>query len=202
MNSKRNADAAARGADELLALELVSALADGQLAALDCGAAITAALADDAGRTAWDQYHLIGDVLRSADLAAPIEFVGGRAPLVGAVMRRVAAEPAFPAAQVPRRRVRQFGLAAANGAWGWKLISGCASLAAVVAIGWSLTSGHSPDAVQASVPAAVVPDQEAVMVRDPRLDELLAAHRQFGGTSALQGPAGFLRNATFEAPGR
>jgi sigma-E factor negative regulatory protein RseA len=37
-----------------------------------------------------------------------------------------------------------------------------------------------------------------VMIRDPQLDALLAAHRQFGGTSALQMPAGFLRRATFE----
>ena len=39
------------------------------------------------------------------------------------------------------------------------------------------------------------------MIRDPRLDELLAA-QQFGKTTALQMPAGFLRNATFEAPKR
>lgn len=42
----------------------------------------------------------------------------------------------------------------------------------------------------------------AVMIRDPHLDALLAAHKQFGGTSALQGPSGFLRNATFETSGR
>jgi sigma-E factor negative regulatory protein RseA len=30
----------------------------------------------------------------------------------------------------------------------------------------------------------------------------MAAHRQFGGASALQMPAGFLRNATFEGPAR
>jgi sigma-E factor negative regulatory protein RseA len=41
-----------------------------------------------------------------------------------------------------------------------------------------------------------------VMIRDPRLDELLAAHRRFGHTAALQMPAGFLRNASFEAPGK
>jgi sigma-E factor negative regulatory protein RseA len=38
------------------------------------------------------------------------------------------------------------------------------------------------------------------MVRDARLEELLAAHRQLGSNSALQLPSGFLRNATFEAP--
>ena len=39
-----------------------------------------------------------------------------------------------------------------------------------------------------------------VMLRDPRLDELLEAHRQAGGASQM--PSGFLRNATFEAPSR
>jgi sigma-E factor negative regulatory protein RseA len=40
------------------------------------------------------------------------------------------------------------------------------------------------------------------MIRDAELDALLAAHRQFGGTSAFQVPTGFLRNATFEGGGR
>ena len=35
-----------------------------------------------------------------------------------------------------------------------------------------------------------------VMLRDARLDELLAAHQQAGGASQM--PSGFLRNATFE----
>jgi sigma-E factor negative regulatory protein RseA len=43
---------------------------------------------------------------------------------------------------------------------------------------------------------------DGAMIRDSRLDALLAAHRQFGGTSALQMPAGFLRNATFEEDSR
>jgi len=38
----------------------------------------------------------------------------------------------------------------------------------------------------------------ALMIRDPQLDALLAAHRQMGGTTALQMPSGFLRNATFD----
>jgi len=40
------------------------------------------------------------------------------------------------------------------------------------------------------------------MLRDPQLEELMAAHRQYGGVSALQMPAGFLRNATYETPQR
>ena len=54
----------------------------------------------------------------------------------------------------------------------------------------------------APVVAVADADGQQVMIRDPRLDELLAAHKQFGSTSALQMPAGFLRNATFETPGR
>jgi len=39
-----------------------------------------------------------------------------------------------------------------------------------------------------------------VMLRDPRLDQLLEAHQQAGGASQM--PSGFLRNATFEGPAR
>jgi sigma-E factor negative regulatory protein RseA len=50
------------------------------------------------------------------------------------------------------------------------------------------------------VPVALVTADgaSALMIRDPQLDALLAAHRQMGGTTALQMPSGFLRNATFE----
>jgi len=39
-----------------------------------------------------------------------------------------------------------------------------------------------------------------VMLRDPRLDQLLEAHQQAGGASQM--PSSFLRNATFEGPSR
>jgi sigma-E factor negative regulatory protein RseA len=39
-----------------------------------------------------------------------------------------------------------------------------------------------------------------IMLRDPRLDQLLEAHQQAGGASQM--PSGFLRNATFEGPTR
>ncbi len=64
-------------------------------------------------------------------------------------------------------------------------------------------AGLLPTAAQPAQAGDVVDNAEPpVMLRDPRLDELLAAHRQFGGTSALQMASGFLRNATFEPPGR
>jgi sigma-E factor negative regulatory protein RseA len=45
----------------------------------------------------------------------------------------------------------------------------------------------------------VVQTAQGQVLRDVRLEELLAEHRQYGGMSALQMPAGFLRNATYDA---
>ncbi len=65
-------------------------------------------------------------------------------------------------------------------------------------------AGISPTGAEATLirsdgsSALAMSSEVPVMIRDPQLDALLAAHRQFGGASALQVPAGFLRNATFE----
>jgi sigma-E factor negative regulatory protein RseA len=40
------------------------------------------------------------------------------------------------------------------------------------------------------------------LVRDARLQRYLAAHKQFGGSSALGVPSGFLRAATSQPPER
>jgi sigma-E factor negative regulatory protein RseA len=120
-------------------------------------------------------------------------------------MQRVAAEPVLHGQQAEAQVVRRHSIAA-NDAWGWKLFAGLASVAAVAAIAWNFMAVPVASGVQAAASAAVAPvavaSQEPVMIRDPRLDELLAAHKQFGGNSALQAPAGFLRNATFEVPSR
>jgi sigma-E factor negative regulatory protein RseA len=50
----------------------------------------------------------------------------------------------------------------------------------------------------ALIDAVLVASPQGVIVRDARLEELLAAHKQVGGNSALQMPSGFLRNPTFE----
>ena len=96
----------------------------------------------------------------------------------------------------------------------WKLLAGVASVAAVGAIGWSMVGGLGnwgakqeseqsllPQLAQTS-PQVQLQAQPQLMIRDPHLDALLTAHKQFGGTSALQMPTGFLRNATFEGAAR
>ena len=101
--------------------------------------------------------------------------------------------------------------AANSSVFRWKMVAGFASLAAVAAIGWNSLSalqGQGKQLASAPVPqptevlAVSEGAGQPVMLRDPRLDELLQAHKQFGSTSALQMPAGFLRNATFEEPSR
>ena len=128
------------------------------------------------------------------------------------------AVPSVPLAstiQVPMQRE-----AANQSVFRWKLVAGFASLAAVAMVGWSslgLLGGGAPSAggqqiasaapnvsapttAQGLVQMPVTVGQNAtVMLRDPRLDELLAARGQIGGTANLQMPASFLRNATFNA---
>lgn len=195
--------------------ERLSALADGQLQGDELSAAFAYAAEAEDGAKTWQLYHLVGDVLRSADLAQPAN------PAFMARLREQLAQEALPErphAPVPVTVVAAGLPEAANASvFRWKMVAGFASLAAVAAIGWtSLTSlqGAGAGAQLAAVPersspAPVAPvvavadaDGQQVMLRDPRLDELLAAHKQFGSTSALQMPAGFLRNATFETPGR
>lgn len=217
--------------DALKNRELVSALVDGQLRGNDLANAIRLAAGEPDAQAAWHAYHLAGDVLRSSELASAASDAAFMARLrtslagesVHAELRMVSAA-AFQASAALESSLRP---AANESVFRWKLVAGFASLAAVGAIGWNsmgVLGGNSnqaelakaavsqPAVVASSVSAtAAVPQSQTqvsvagtsqVMIRDPRLDELLSAHRQFGGTSALQMPAGFLRNATFETPGR
>lgn len=197
--------------------ELLSALADGQLGGEDFAAALQACQCDESALARWDTYHLIGDVLRlPARVPAPtlrgvdLAFVDrinqrlAQEPLAGVALRPVdSAIPVNGAATSELTHHR--GLASNDGNFRWKLVAGFASLAAVSAIAWNasglLAPAAEPQLAQAGgAPQVVVASPQGLMVRDARLEELLAAHAQLGGTSALQVPSGFLRNATFETP--
>ncbi|WP_027995242.1 sigma-E factor negative regulatory protein [Simplicispira psychrophila] len=210
--------------------EQLSALADGQLSSEAWNQALQFAHEEE-GRSSWHLYHLVGDVLRSPELAHHAD----SSEFLQRLQQRLAEEPvpgrpaqeSLQAVVLPQALPRQ----AANASlFHWKMVAGLASVAAVAVVGWSSWSSlqSSPSgatlAALASAPAvspaasmtALTPSPPPasvlaqadstpagpVMLRDPRLDELLAAHQQFGNTSALQMPAGFLRNATFEAPAR
>ena len=190
--------------------ELLSALADGELQGAELAQAL-ALCAQDGAHALWRDYHLIGDVMRSVELAGASD--GGK--LLQQVRSAMAQAPMVPLVVSPP--VEQ-AAAANDSLFRWKMLAGFASLAAVAAIGWNSFGALQSNDAQGAQLAALQPNVAAspartaqteladagpqVMIRDPRLDELLAAHKQFGGASALQMPAGFLRNATFEAPQR
>ena len=187
--------------DEALA-ELVSALADGQLQGPELTQALDWLSQSEQGRQQWQAYHVLGDVLRGGRALAP----RAEDAFLQRLRDQIQCEslPAHrPAAANDRRFI-------------WRMVAGLAglvfvSLAAWQVPGWQEKFGAGPLLAQgvpavpqggpASAPffTAQAPGAEPPsMIRDAQLDALLAAHKQFGGASALQGPAGFLRSAAFE----
>lgn len=194
--------------------ETLSVLADDQVHALDA-AALDRLLAawdqDPSLAQAWRHTHWIGERLRSGEQGLPPASTG----FAAGVMQRLAAEQPLPL-QAPSLSPPVAPAPAANDAvFRWKLVAGVATLAAAVAVVWQVSVGTpalsgGPQLAQA-VQTPVVPEaprvtavvtQRGVLLRDPELDAFLAAHRQQGGVSALQMPAGFLRDATYESNAR
>lgn len=196
--------------------ELLSALADGQLAGDDFSAVLQACRGDEsaAASASWNTYHLIGEALRSPGFAvqsADFEFVSRLSQRIaqetplGVPARSIAPDLMMaPEKEVVASKVIHHHGSAANDAnFRWKLVAGFASLAAVSVIAWNasglLAPGSAPQLAQApGVQQVVVASPQGPMVRDARLEELLAEHKQLGGASALHVPSGFLRNAIFD----
>ncbi|MEG0675680.1 MAG: sigma-E factor negative regulatory protein [Comamonas sp.] len=237
--------------DDQTQREQLSALVDGEATSPSMPSVLAYAESDE-GQQSWRMYHLIGDVLRSPELAhhsqhdilsgvrahmerEPRAFTGGADDMpLGQLQQVAAAEAAQPS---------QLHSGAANASvFRWKMAAGFASVAAVAAIGWGALLGGgvdegragaqlaalSPqsvtavahgasaalagitapeaddahialgaDAQSSTVVAVTTPNGQSVMLRDPRLDELLASRNQFSSAANLQMPASFLRNANF-----
>ena len=192
-------------------LELISALADGQLVGEDFALALSVYEDDAEALGRWEAYHLIGDVLRAPGSTVPAHDAGfvrrlnarlaHEPALAAATLLTLAPELVMPAGAAHEGQRRE---AANDSSLRWKLVAGFASITAVAAIAWNAGSGllsPAPQLARQEVAQQVlVVSEQGTMVRDARMQELLAAHKQFGGTSALQAPSGFLRHATFEAP--
>ena len=205
--------------------EQVSALADGHLRDDEFAQVIGRLCVDDELRATWQTYHVVGDILRSGGHAA----CSDTSTFLSRFQSRLAAEPVVPALLpvLPDPKSVQRRVEAANEpVFRWKLVAGAASLAAAAAIGWNWVGGAGSGsegaqlALQRPAPAVVATTEAPapaapalsstrvmvgngnpqVMLRDPRLDQLLEAHQQAGGASQM--PSGFLRNATFDRPSR
>ena len=200
--------------------EQLSALADGELDAASVAGACARWRADASAQETWHAYHLIGDVLRSEDLAG--EPRSDHAAVLK-LRERLASEPvplspglaAVRRAPAPRRARPWATLSA--------IAAGFAAVAVVLVVLRAQPGDESARAldvarrdaatesasasIAAAAPRAAEPAAQAVfadrkLIRDARLDRYLDAHKHFSGVSALGVPSTFLRGATSDAAQR
>jgi sigma-E factor negative regulatory protein RseA len=179
------------------ARERLSAMLDGDADAAALDAVLGAWRREPQTRECWHTYTLIGDVLRSEDLAQPASH---DAAFLARLRGRLAEEPAILAplppavspsvapGQAARRAWRRWSAPVAMAA-GVFAVAGVAvmvrsSESAAEAGLMAAAPGLSPVqavqtvAVSAGRPAAPVLATDGVLVRDPQLDRYLEAHRQ------------------------
>lgn len=209
--------------------ELISALADGQLHGEEFARTVEWLDQTADARLTWHAYHVVGDVLRSGDAMASASdgaFVQRLKLRLQPEVPRLSDQFATDSIAIGEVTTGVLAVkasedrAANDGSFRWKMLAGVASMAFVALIGWQATGGSGEQAgapmlaqtliqvpgqtkpAEVALQQTVVAGEPQVMIRDQQLDALLAAHKQFGGTSALQVPTGFLRNATFEGVAR
>jgi sigma-E factor negative regulatory protein RseA len=191
--------------------QALSALADGDVAAADDALAWWAS--DPDAREAWHTYHLIGDALRSDDLAVPrahdAAFLKGVQSRLALEPRVLAPAPLAASAVPSARRWRRPAAVAA----GFVMVAGV--LVVMRSVSPGAGAGASPveiavapaarspvvsKSASAALPGLGDPQFQVVdgnLIRDERLDSYLRAHR--GGSALLPGPVnGRIESATFQ----
>jgi sigma-E factor negative regulatory protein RseA len=197
--------------------EQISALLDSELGDAHIEGTL-ASLRRSEGRTTWDVYHQIGDVLRSEDMAQDLS-LGFTARLLSrldeeppilAPMKQVEPQPAQPQQAGAGGRIRRFAMPLAIAA---------AAVFAIVAVP-QMTKKAGPeghDMVDAnqhiSLPApgsnvvrtGFEPDQTApaqattvadgAVLRDPRLDQYMMDHQRY--SPSWNSSAEYARSATY-----
>jgi sigma-E factor negative regulatory protein RseA len=185
---------------QLLNAELVSALVDGQLQGDEIDCALDYLGESMYARQEWDTYQLLGDVMRSS--AVPLRahdplFIENLRKKMAPLSLNLIADDAL---SIRPEAEKMYQKPAANDVW-WQRLAGFASVAILAVLVWQgvafLGQGDATPML-----ARASEGSSHIMIRDPQLDALLAAHRQLGGANALQMPAGFLRNATFNEGSR
>lgn len=168
--------------------EWLSAYMDGELddASGGVGAArLPAHLATVRGRADWDLYHLVGDVVRTPELAVSVS--------TGFHQRFLAAlEQEAPIVAAPRRKVSRHFMTR----YGFPGLAAAAAVASVTWIAQPYFGGQgmpvefSASTQQATAPAVVQASSQAAVRReqpvDVSLSEYLDAHRQIAGRSAIR----------------
>lgn len=167
----------------------LSALVDGQADGLD---EACSRWRDDAGlRRDWHTYQLIGDVMRSEDLATR---PAHDAAFLAGLRLRLAREPVV-LAPAPAKR-RQAWLVPAAAAAGFVVVAGVLVVARL---------GQAPQTetqiAESQPPARGLRVEPTVPVsHDEALDPYVRAHRQFGPGITVTAPGYPLRNADYVPP--
>lgn len=175
----------------------LSSLADGEAGSEAQERCLAMWAEQAAARERWRHYQLIGDVLRSRELARD----GAHdAAFLSALRERLAREPVVLRPTRPTL-VRRFR------AWAGPMAAtaGVAAVAGVVVMLRSVPTpadapqiaarpSTQPVAVSAPTLAQQAQPVNGRLIRDARLDRYLAAHRQSGTGTALQMPGGVVRS--------
>ena len=188
------------------AKERLSALADGEIDGVEPASLCAGWSVDEGVRRDWHTWHLIGDVLRSEDLASDPR---RDRQLCAAIRARLRDEPIVLApSREPGGRRGRWAVGGAIAA-GLALVVGTFTVlhpandrSPVLAKADEAPAVAAPPAGGGALPSdePVVADMR--LIRDAQLDRYLAAHKQFAGTSALGVPSAFLRGATLDTASR
>jgi sigma-E factor negative regulatory protein RseA len=167
-----------------------------------------------AERVAWSEYHLIGDALRSDDLA--VHPAASSAFLRGFAARLEVEPHVLAPATALRGNVRRLSL------FGRRVVPSLAVAAAAATLTWivvpqlrhadgqqaalqtaAVTARHDPEqTVLMAAPGSAGAGGELNIIRDARLDQYLEAHQQFAQQPVVPGTAPFIRASALTSQGQ
>ncbi|AIO32407.1 sigma-E factor negative regulatory protein [Burkholderia pseudomultivorans] len=192
--------------------ERLSALVDGEMFDGPDHGQFLAEL-DRADRAAWARYHLIGDALRSDELALSPAL---SATFTARMSAALEAEPHLlaPAARKPaartllslrRRVVPAFAVAAAAATLTWIVVpqmqtAGAPGAVQVASVG--APQNGSLQRVTVAQASAQPGLQDVNIIRDASLDQYLEAHQQFAQQPVVTGSMPLIRAAVTTTPGQ
>lgn len=201
--------------------EQISAFVDGELADSHLEL-LLAALRQQDGRTTWDVYHQIGDVLRSEEMGFSLS-----ADFSARMASRLDAEPTVVAPRVSQAMSEQRQAAVVEAAMSKGLVRRFAfpGVAAAAVATFALVAGpqlmsvftgggvgdiqstvvagkatgqpgvSSAPAMSGRLITTTVAQQDGSVLRDPRIDDYLLAHQRF--SPSVFSTAQYARSATF-----
>lgn len=186
--------------------EQISAFADGELADSQVDL-VLASLRQAETRANWELYHQIGDVLRSGDMSMPLskDFSVRMSAALDAepVIVAPAVKNSVQSSEKSVRPKRRWGMPEMIAVAAVSTAAYIATPQLMIAMKGTASASSGTIAASGSIKAAHVPpeplvaaeSQEAIVLRDPRIDDYLLAHQRF--SPSVYSTAQYARSATF-----